>query len=85
MKSLTLSVPSVRKSIIKFLQIISLKFHITTLELRNNWSSRGFYSKFTAYRLKFLEDFYWPVYFELPLSNNTVIRHALGNDKVEKV
>ena len=83
MKSLTLSVPSVSKSIINFSQIISLKFYIRTLELRNYWSSRGFYSKFAAYRLKFL-GFYW-FYFELPLSNNTVIRHALGNDKVEKV
>ena len=69
-----------------FSQIISLQFYITTVKLRNNWSSRGFYSNFAAYGLKFLDDIHWPVHSECLCinSNNTVIWDALWNDKVEK-
>ena len=47
-----------------FSQIISLQFYITTLKLRNNWSSRGFHSNFAAYGLKFLDEIHWPVHSE---------------------
>ena len=55
-----------------FHKIISFKFYFKTLELQNIWSSRGFYSKFTAIGWN-------PGWFllaglvSMPLSNNIVI------------
>ena len=43
--------------------------------------SRGFYSKFAAYRLKSLEEFYWPVHFKCLCLTIFVILRALGYDK----
>ena len=81
MKSPTLSAPSVSKSIINLFTNYFIK-----IMYYNSGTSRGFYSKFAACGLKFLEDIHWPVHSECFClsSNNTVILDALGNDKAEK-